>query len=876
MSNGDKKTGWAGVTSLFSRSSAAAPTAIPSAIPTASLAVALTESFRPQKGTFFQTQEYPVPNETGEVIGREWFEATYVKASDSWILWKKSVVKRADDLTNEMVYVVSSSALMEKTSFVTAFDQMVTFEEAQKSLGIAPLTNKTPMKLGGDYFRQFAWREGLIISRSGRLYPYRDGETPTASNTFDGEEMKTRSAFIERARAEEFVPIPLVVPSVNWDRAYAADKDRVDTRLAAVKYRYQNDRDNFDLAMQVVSNEDPAVLWAHLQSGFAPQIFHTQPDRHFALVKAAIDRDNIEVIDMLSHAGIGFYVRHDNSTPMRHALRNRRYSHIHAMLSRDGATLANFTSEDGAHPSTDAITLQDRQAFLRLAMEKMDYTYTDPQGWQMVHHGFAHDFRAAIYAWLGENLNIDAPIAGTAFTGLSIAKANDNKPLVQFAIQRGANSAVAAYTPPVPELPPATAAVEGQAPLGAFAQKVAATLGDQNVQAELVGQIHSMVIAKETETLTTALKELAQLRQQSSDISAKTDDLVRAIGETPLPSKRSFILHLLNSDYPNEAIENIVSAYAAAGGPFNLVGAAGETVWETCWKNQKAKPEYNRRSLIPVFGKLADPAAQLSDGTTQLTRAAGTTVFDTDFIKALAPFAHDANQSDARGNNVLHALQLNSNDQVVRSSNFEAIAKLFPVVDLNQPNKDGYSNVGLAIRLDRPQTLKLLVAKPAIDLCQITESGWSYFDIAFTKACEQAKVTGAPKANKIITISDATRDVVIEAISKPAHGEQGDKLKETLNRVRPDDKTLLTAMIEDETPSTIVRRVVKAGIKADQADGRSVDPRQLAFETKRADLIAVVGRSDQPIAGASTAQVIPFLPTRENPPANATAGSPAP
>ena len=718
----------------------------------------IDKSFQPVKGTFFRTREYPEKDENEKVTGKVWMEAGYDSENKSWVLWQKSIRQGADILQGGTVNVLSARALFEKTDFVNAFDQMMTFEIAQKSLSNEPLANKTAAKLGGDYFKQFAWREGLMMSNSGRLYPM-SADNITAANHFDAQDIADAKEFLERLRTEQFVPVPIVLPASDWAKAYAADKQRTDERLNVLYYRYGGDKNNHALALQIAGQETPEVLYAHIQQGFSPKIFEDDPVRHFALVKAAIDRPSVESLNLLCEAGASFYVRQNGETPLELALKQHRYSHLYVMLSRDGATLANYCDDSGKAPAVAAIELQDRQAFHMLYLEGLDYTQIDKAGMALVHHAFEHSFIPGIYAWLDEGLPIDEPVKGTEFTGLSIARRKHDQPLIDFALKKGAN-------PNAPEFP-------APAPL-----------------------------AVTSKPLLTAPQSVAP---------------------PPAPAFTGpFSIDMLNSAATNKDIETAATAYAASGGSFNLINPKGVSLFETCWKNHKASPDLDRRTLIPVLGKLgADASALLSDGTTVLTRATSGITLDLDFLKAIAPFVKDVNSPDANGNNVLHTLQMNANEIVAHSNNVGLVIKLFPDIDLNRQNVDGFSNIGVAIRLNRSQTLKNIPSSIATDWSQTTKSGWSLLDIAFTAAAGLEKVTSAPRADKITVTSDATRNAVLDMLDRTAKtGNAGQKqaLSAAFNHLRPDGKTLAEVLAAESASDQIVSRLKFFGMPAPKHD----------------------------------------------------------
>ena len=232
------------------------------------------DDFIPKEGVFFQTLEYPITGQDNEtVIGKTWMEAGLNPETNKWVLWQKTVRDMNDVLRGgDTTTVRKSQVLLEDTTFKNAYAQMITFEESQKSLETAPLKQKTPAKLSGDYFRQFAWREQLVASRSGRLYPVSEDRL-NASNFFNEQELIDAKAFLDRHNKEKFVAVPIVLPCTDWEKAYNADKERVDQRLRALYARFDQDKNSYKLALQIVKNEAPEVLYAHLKEGFNPKTF---------------------------------------------------------------------------------------------------------------------------------------------------------------------------------------------------------------------------------------------------------------------------------------------------------------------------------------------------------------------------------------------------------------------------------------------------------------------------------------------------------------------------------------------------------------------------------------------------------------------------
>ncbi len=691
----------------------------------------IDKDFLPSKGDFFRTREYPEINEKMDITGKVWLEAAYDAHAGHWILWKKSIRKVRDILEGGESFVISTKVLFPETNFITAYDQMTTFEAAQKSLGIQPMQVKTPAKLGGDYYRQFAWREGLMMSRSGRLYPFTD-ENLKAANYFNEQDIKDATAFLNRLKIEQFVPVPITLPSGNWDKMYEKNKQRTDARLNALYARYKEDKNNHDLALQIIGQETVEVLYAHMQRGFEPKIFEKDKALHFALLQAAIDRPDVNPLGLLSEAGISFYVSHKGETPVEHALQKRRYSHLYTMLSRDSTKLANYRDENGDIPAKIAMQLQDRQAFKMLYLEGLDYAHVDAVGYALVHHAFENNFLSGIYAWLDEGLAIDTPIYNKNLTGLSIARHQNNQPLIDFALAHGANK----DAPLWPEI---------------------------------------------------------EVQTKSNELDKKSVTVLE------------FSLDLLAGPLNNKEIEDAAVAYVKAGGNINLLDKKGLSVLELCWMYQKNDSELNRRNLISGFGKMgADPSMLLSDGTTLLTRITSGAKFDVDFLKAVAPYASNPNNPDDGGNNLLHALQMNASEAVSHSNNVVTILNIFPTLDLNLQNKDGLSNVGLAIRLNRSQTLKNISPSIGVDWSQITSDGWSMLDLAFTSAVGVQTVSNVPRAEKIKATSDALKTVVLDLLEKSTKKET---LSQLFAKQRPDSQTLWQAIDAEQVPANIVKRL---------------------------------------------------------------------
>jgi len=709
---------------------------------TASPAGEIDKNFQPAKGAFFRTLEYPQSDAQGAVTGKIWLEAGLDSESGTWILWRKTVGQTRDALNGGSVNMMTSHVLMDKASFVDVYGQMTMFEAGYNAGKVAPLEVKTAAKLGGDYYKQFAWREGLMMSRSGRLYPV-SGDMLNAANLFDQKDIDDARAFLEREKSEQFVAVPLVLPITDWEKVYAANQKRVDERLNVLYYRHGDDKNDFDLALQVFGQEMPEIAYAHLQQGFKPQIFGNDPAKHFALVKAAIDRDTPDALSLLSDAGMSFYVQHDGETPVSYALKQHKYSHLHVMLSRDGVKLANYCDEKANCPADLAIEARDNQAFLMLYQEGLDFSHVDSKGRALVHNAFENNFMRGIYAWIDEGLPIDYPIKDTQYTGLSIAKQKGNQPLIDFAVLHGAN----ANAPMLP-LPVAPAPVVVAPP---------------------------------------------------------------RVVEAPPPVKKQigpFTVDMLSSALTNDEITDTARKYAAGGGNMNLTDGKGASVFELCWKNRKPDAALDRRALLPLFGELgADASASLPDGSTVLTRAVSGSTFDPDYLKAIAPFAKDPNNPDAAGNNILHVMQMNTNDAVGHSHNIETAMQLFPTLDINRPNNEGYSNVGLAIRLNRSQTLKVFQSQ-AVDWSQTTKAGWSMLDIAFTAACGRNKVTGTTRGDNIQAANDPTRKVVLTMLERAATDAlQKGSLTAAFNHERPDGKGLLAVMKAEHAPSEFVTRL---------------------------------------------------------------------
>jgi hypothetical protein len=706
---------------------------------------AIDKGFRPAKGIFFRTLDFPTTDADNKFDGRMWFEAGYDATKASWTLWQKNVRKLDDILTGGSSNVLSQSILLRETDFVTAYDQMTSFEESQKAQNIQPLPGKTPAKLNGDYYRQFAWREGLMMSRSGRLYPMTD--KLSAENLFDQSDLDGAAEFLKRLKTEQFIAVPVTLPAGDWEAVYKAHKTQTDQRLNKLTFDHGGDKNNYDLALQIVGQEDPAILYLHMQRGFTPKIFEEDRAKHFALLEAAIGRADVNPLALLTQAGFSFYSQRDDVTPIELALRQKRYSHLQVMLSREGETLANYADAQGNSPAATAIALQDRQAFRMLYVEGLDYGHTDKNGMKLVHHAFTHSFLPAVYAWLDEGLSIDEPVQGTSYTGLSIARSKKDQPLVDFALAKDANK-------DAPDFPALEAVPAKSAP--------------------------------------TALAASAPVIE--------------------------FSVELLNSGASNSDVIAAATSHGTNGGSLDILGGNGLSLLETCWKNQKPSADLNRRLLIPVFGQMgADPAALLADGTTVLTRTTSGTALDMDFLKMVAPLAHDVNSPDANGNNLLHTLQMNPSEIVGHSNNVAAILKLFPALDLHRPNNDGFSNIGLAVRLNRAMTLKAMPQPAALkaDWNQTTASGWSMLDLAFTAAFGMERVTGAPRADKITVVNDATRNALLDMLdraSKIGAAESKQSLAAAFIRARPDGKTLAQALRDESAPAPLMARLKSSGM----------------------------------------------------------------
>ncbi len=408
------------------------------------------QEFKPQKGTFFQTLEYGEYNDQDELTGKIWLEAGYNPEHKSWVLWHKSVRQIIDPFTNEETSVLTTKALFEKTSFVEAYDQMTTFEKAQQSVNKAPLTLKTPQKLAGDYFKQFAWREGLMMDRAGRLYPVTNMDLTQVAGQyafFNESDITDARAYLNRLKDQQFIPVPIVLPSIDFEKTYKKDQVRIDTRLNKLKYDYGDNKD--ELTLQIIAHEAPEILYAYLKSGFNPRELEKEPSLHFKALKAAIERENVNVLSLLlSEAGLSFYVRHNDETPVEIAIQKRAYSHLHLMLSREGAKLANYRDESDNAPISMIIEQKDAQAFRMFYLEGLDYQHADQKGWKLIHHGAHHHFMPAIYAWMDEGLPLDEPTLGENPENiLSIAKQHNYNELIEFAKQHGVQDIVPATLP---------------------------------------------------------------------------------------------------------------------------------------------------------------------------------------------------------------------------------------------------------------------------------------------------------------------------------------------------------------------------------------------------------------------------------------------
>ncbi len=413
-------------------------------LPAALVQNEIDKDFVPTQGNFMRTLEYPEFDLDGNVTGKTWMEAALDEGTQKWVLWNKSVSKTDDLLTNKKTDMVTSRVLMKAISFVEAYDQMTTFERAKAAMDIPVLPTQTPAKLSVDYYKQFAYREGLIMSKSGRLYPY-DEQNLQASNYFDLDDIKNSETFLKRLRSEQFIAEPIEQPTTDWEASYQKVKATTDERLNALLARHGQNKEDFSLALQIVGQEKPEVLYAFIKRGFNPKIFEADSTQHFMLMKAALERIEIGPLFMLSEAGVSFYAQHNDETPVEIALQNRRYSHLNVMLARDGETLANYTDESGHTSFVSAIQLQDRQAFRMFYLAGIDFEKTDAKGWYMIHHAFKHSFVPAINVWLAEELPIDVSIKGTHYTGVSIAKNNQDQTLIEYAVEHGANPNAPAF-----------------------------------------------------------------------------------------------------------------------------------------------------------------------------------------------------------------------------------------------------------------------------------------------------------------------------------------------------------------------------------------------------------------------------------------------
>ncbi|MCD8494000.1 MAG: hypothetical protein LRY39_00965 [Alphaproteobacteria bacterium] len=453
----------------------------------------------------------------------------------------------------------------------------------------------------------------------------------------------------------------------------------------------------------------------------------------------------------LTAAGIDFYVRYNDETPLEIVLQQHRYSHLHVMLDRDGEKLANYCDESGNAAAVMAIALKDRQAFRMLYLEGLDYKHVDAKGWALVHHAFEHSFLPGVYAWRDEGLSIDTPVQGTEYTGLSLARYKQDQAMIDFALKSGANAAAPVF------------AAASTAPEPVTGNKV-------------------------------------------------EDSTTNAPVASPANEQLEFSADLLNSPATNQQIEAAARSYVDQGGSLNITDLQNVSLLELCWRNRKPDPALDRRALLPVLGKLGgDPSASLPDGTTVLTRITAASTLDMDFLKAIAPFARDVNSPDAEGNNLLHILQMNASEAVGHSRHVVAVLQLFPALDINRQNNDGFSNVGLAIRLNRSQTLKNLPSAvgPRVDLGQVTAAGWSLLDIAFTQAAGQQDVAGAQRAGRI-AVSDHVRTAVLDLAGRVAvtgNAAQKSSLSEAFHRTRPDGKTLLEAASADHVSAASLNRL---------------------------------------------------------------------
>lgn len=734
----------------------------------------IDDTFAPKLGRYFRSLDYPSTDADGQVNGVMWMEASLNPASGTWTVWRKQISTAEDLLDSTVKTSLISTPLQQNISFVKAFDSVMTFESALKASGTQPLDTKTPGRLGADYLRHFAWREGLMMAKSGRLYPT-DAGLAAADNQFDMQDIEAAKAFLQREREIQFVEVPVTYPQKSWPRDYEAVKAVTDARLNVVTGRYAHP---FALTKHIVANETAEVLYAHLKRGFEARSLHDMATAHWDVLEAALNRDDTDILHLLAQDGLSFDVTRDNQTIINRAITDKRYGHLHVMLAHGGVRLANYAPTGTDSPAVTAIKQGDGQAFQRLYEEGIDFTQHDAQGWYLVHHAFAKGFTRGLYAWIDENLPIDMKVEGTDFTGLSLAQAHNQTAAVEWAIARGANALVPAFTQAAKATP--------------------------------------QVVPEPAITVSPAAPVILPTANTQVEIE-----------------KRSL-----------EDATTWAAAFVAAGGSLNWVNHRGESLFEALWKTPKYRP------LLPVLHRLgADSAAFLPNGTTALTKHAAGPAIDLDYVRAILPLTANPNQADVNGNTILHALQLNPNDQIGRAANIEAVIAAQPALSPNIQNKDGYSPAGLAIRLNKPLTYKVLETLAPIDLTLVTAKGWSLLDIAYSDVLRDAPVVGAPRALRIEELSDE----LCAAIDKTLERATRDKAKKadianSLNRIRPDDCTLLTAMLQADSAKDPILLILKAGANPDQPDAKGDTPRQMAVQLRRTDIIPHMG-SEGPRGG---------------------------
>lgn len=429
---------------MFSRIFGHKPKSEPLSLPGSPLENQVSQDFIPQRGEFFRTLDYAEHDLEGTPIGKMWMEAGCDDDSKKWVLWKKSITKKRDILTGEVAPVLVSNILIRDISFIEAYDQMTTFELSMGTIGREKLDTTNPLKLAGDYYKNFAYREGLVMSKSGRLYPF-NGKNVNAANHFSADDITAATAFLERLKAEQFIAEPIIQPTKNWEDIYETNKQATEMRLNVLLSRFNQDTTHPDLLLQVIGHEKPEVLIGLMKRGFTIKTCEENAQLHFNILAAAIERQDIGTLQILSDSGLGFCVQSGEETPTEIAIEKRRYSHLNMMLSRDGEKLVNFADKNGHTAAITAIQQKDRQAFRMLYLSGINWDKVDQNGWLLIHHAIQHGFVPALNVWEAEQLPIDAPIKGTSFTAVSIAKANNDQLMLDYAQRRGANMDAMTY-----------------------------------------------------------------------------------------------------------------------------------------------------------------------------------------------------------------------------------------------------------------------------------------------------------------------------------------------------------------------------------------------------------------------------------------------